>query len=141
MALTILDAGVLIALLDSTDPHHAAARAALDHAVTRRDDLALPASAYAELMVEPCRRGAEAVETARSALDALTIRIEPATQAVASAAAELRARHGGRLRLPDALVLATALVARADRVLTTDARWPKTALAVEVVQKRGRRSV
>lgn len=141
MALTVLDAGVLIALLDATDPHHAVARAALEEAVTRRDDLALPASAYAELMVEPYRRGADAVETAQAALDALTVTIEPATEAVASAAAELRARHGRRLRLPDALVLATALVARADRVLTTDARWPKTEVPVEVVQKRRRGSV
>lgn len=141
MALTVLDAGVLIAFLDATDPHHDAARVALEEAVARRDDFALPASAYAELMVEPFRRGAQAVETAQAALDALTVRIEPATTAVATAAAELRARHGRRLRLPDALVLATALVARSDRVLTTDARWPKVAVAVEVVQKPGRRSV
>jgi len=141
VALTVLDAGVLIALLDATDPHHTAARVALDEAVTRREDLALPASAYAELMVEPYRRGADAVETAEAALEALTVRIEPATQAAATAAAALRARHGRRLRLPDALVVATALVARADRVLTTDARWPKTEVPVEVVQKPQKRPV
>lgn len=141
MALNVLDAGVLIALLDATDPHHAAARACLEAAVSRRDDLALPASAFAELMVEPYRRGPAAVATAQAALEALTIQIEPATQAVASAAAELRARHGRRFRLPDALVVATALVARADRVLTTDARWPETEAPVEVVQKPKKRSV
>jgi predicted nucleic acid-binding protein len=141
VALTVLDAGVLIAFLDATDPHHAVARAALKEAVSRRDDLVLPASAYAELMVEPYRRGLDAVETAQAALEALAVRIEPATEAVATAAAELRARHGRRFRLPDALVAATALVARADRILTTDARWPKTVVAVEVIQKRMRRSV
>lgn len=141
MALIVLDAGVLIALLDATDPHHAPARVALEEAASRRDDLVLPASAYAELMVEPYRRGADAVATAKAALEALAVRIEPATQAVASAAAELRARHGRRPRLPDALVLATALVGRADRVLTTDARWPHAEVPVEVVQKARRGSV
>jgi predicted nucleic acid-binding protein len=34
----------------------------------------------------------------------------------------LRAATG--LRLPDALVVATAIVVDADRLLTTDARWP-----------------
>jgi len=135
VALTVLDAGVLIAFLDAEDPHHAAARRALANAVGRRDDLILPASAYAELMVGPHRSGPDVVATAQAALEALAVQIEPATKAVASAAAELRARHGRRLRLPDALVLATALVARADRVLTTDARWPKTEVPVEVVEK------
>ena len=45
---------------------------------------------------------------------------------VAREAAALRARHGRALRLSDALILATATVAGADQVLTTDARWPDT---------------
>ena len=53
---------------------------------------------------------------------------------VARAAAQLRAEHGGRVRLPDALVVATAIVRRADRVVTTDARWPGVGLTVEVLQ-------
>ena len=63
MALTVLDAGIVIALLDSDDAHHAAARAALHDALDRGDDLVLPASAYAECMVGPLRRGEEAAET------------------------------------------------------------------------------
>jgi hypothetical protein len=35
--------------------------------------------------------------------------------------------------LPDALVLATAEVLGADRVLTTDAGWPDTEVAVRIV--------
>jgi hypothetical protein len=38
------------------------------------------------------------------------------------------------LRLPDALVIATAIHLRADRVLTTDAHWPTTEMSVEVLQ-------
>jgi hypothetical protein len=47
-------------------------------------------------------------------------------------AAELRARHGNRLRLPDALVVATAIVLEADRVVTTEARWPDVGITVVV---------
>jgi len=56
MALTHLDAGVVIGLLDANDAHHAAARSALDNAVRNRDRLAMSASAYAEVLVTPDRR-------------------------------------------------------------------------------------
>ena len=46
MALTILDAGIIIAILDSSDVHHAAAREALTLARTQGEELAVPASAY-----------------------------------------------------------------------------------------------
>jgi len=58
MALTILDAGVIIAILDSSDAHHAAAREAVTQARSRGDDLAIPASAYAEVLVGPYRQSA-----------------------------------------------------------------------------------
>ena len=45
-------------------------------------------------------------------------------------AARLRAAHKG-LRLPDALVIATATNAAADQLITTDQRWP-TAKALKV---------
>ena len=52
---------------------------------------------------------------------------------LAARAAQLRARHGARLRVPDALVLATAIPLGADRVLTTDAGWPRVGVTVELV--------
>jgi len=68
-----------------------------------------------------------------SFVDALPAQVEPASRAIASAAAELRARHAGALRLPDALVVGTALILGADRLLTTDAGWPDLPVGVEVV--------
>jgi predicted nucleic acid-binding protein len=59
--------------------------------------------------------------------------VEPITRQVAVRAASLRARHGSRLRLPDALVLATALHLGAERVLTTDTGWPRVGVSVEVI--------
>lgn len=135
MGLTVLDAGVVIAVLDAGDAHHAAATRALADARDRGDHLVLPASAYAECLVSPSRSGPAAVATVDQFLEALPARVEPATRAIGAAAASLRAEHGPSLRLPDALVVATAAVLEADRIITTDARWPALAVRVEVLGK------
>lgn len=124
MGLTILDAGVLIGFLDSNDAHHAAVRQALEDARERSDELALPASAYAECLVGPARRGAEAVDIVRSFVADLPIEVVALDADIAELAAGLRARHQ-RLRLPDALVIATALARNADVLVTTDRGWPR----------------
>lgn len=135
MGLTVVDAGVVIAILDAEDAHHAAARVALADRVLARDGLILPASAYAEVLVAPHGQGGAAVQAVDAFLEALPATIEPVTPEIARIAAGLRARHGRRLRLPDALVVATAVELRADRVLTTDARWPDLEVVVEVVDR------
>ena len=135
MALTIVDAGVIIGVLDADDPHHGSSRDALRAALVRRDGLAVPASAYAECLVGPARAGRVAMRQVDAFLADLAAEVEPITRQVAARAAQLRARHGKRLRLPDALVLATALHLGADRVLTTDARWPsRLGVVVTVVR-------
>ncbi len=131
MGLTVLDAGVVIALLDAADAHHAAAVASVRIARDRGDVLVLPASAYAECLVSPHRRGPGAVAVVDRFLDALPARVEPADRSIAAAAAALRATRGTALRLPDALVIATALVLGADCILTTAAGWPAVAVPVE----------
>lgn len=129
MALTALDASVLIALLDPDDAHHEAARVSL--AVYADDDLRIPAHALAETLVHPARAGRE--REARRLIASLEIAVDPIEEAVAVAAARLRARYGGALRLPDALVLAYADVRKAKRVLTADARWTAWSRRVELV--------
>jgi predicted nucleic acid-binding protein len=62
------------------------------------------------------------VARVEAALDALAISIADADREIARRAAMLRARHPS-LRLPDALVIATAVKLDADHVLTTDRRW------------------
>jgi predicted nucleic acid-binding protein len=133
MAVTVVDAGVLIAILNADDTHHDVARAALSTARDRGDRLVVPASAYAEVMVAPFRATEQASLTVDQFLDAIPAVIEPATRLIARDAARLRATHGKRLRLPDALVLGTAIALKADRVLTTDAGWPELGVAVEVI--------
>jgi predicted nucleic acid-binding protein len=130
VALTVLDAGVVIALLDANDAHHAAARDALRQVAG--DSLVLPASAFAEILVAPLRQGG-AGQVVDAFLDAVPITVHEATREIARQAAELRAVHGNRLRLPDALVVATAMALGADRVLTTDSRWPTLSVDVQVL--------
>lgn len=128
MALIVVDASVLIALLDPGDALHMAAMAVLtNHA---GDDLKVPASAYSESLVGPARRGH--VAPAKSAIASLLMDIVPITAAIAEHAAQLRARHP-RLRLPDALVVATGTVLNADRVLTGDAGWRRLGKTVTVL--------
>lgn len=116
MALTVLDAGVVIA-----------------EARDRGDDLAIPVAAYAEALVGAYRAGTDAAATVDAFLAALPARVEPATHGIARAAAQLRAVNGSKLRLPDALVIATALERQAALLLTTDAGWPQVPVTVEVV--------
>jgi predicted nucleic acid-binding protein len=71
----------------------------------RGDTLLAPASAYSEALVSFARAGG--LGDARHAIAAMGIAITPMTTVVAERAAELRAAHD-RLRLPDAIVLATA---------------------------------
>jgi predicted nucleic acid-binding protein len=101
----ILDASVLIGLLDRADVHHQQAVDDVDAADTADRDLITPASAYSEALVAFARSGRLA--DARDAISGMGIGIAPLTARTAERAAELRARHQ-RLRLPDAVVLACA---------------------------------
>ena len=129
MAIVVLDASVVIALLDSGDSHHSAAVAAVGRA--RHESLVLPASAYAEVLVDPWRHGRDAVAVVRRFVSDLGVRIEPLSADIAERAAGLRARHGA-LRLPDALVLATADALDAP-ALTCDRAWPRVNRRVRLV--------
>lgn len=123
----VLDASVVIAFRARDDPHHDAAVGALER--HRDDELVLPASAYAEVLVGPARRSRRALTRAKQLLARTPVRVEPITREIAERAAELRER----VRLPDALVLATGDVLGAEVVLTSDARWPKVSRRVQLV--------
>jgi predicted nucleic acid-binding protein len=123
MGLTHLDAGVIIAFLDGADAHHDAARSALSTALDNAERLSIAASALAECLVGPARRSTKAVELVRTVIDRLPVSVVDLDEEIATQAAMLRARHRS-LKLPDALVIATAEHSSADRLITTDRKWP-----------------
>jgi predicted nucleic acid-binding protein len=123
MGLTHLDAGVIIAFLDGDDVHHDAARSALSKVLDSAERVSIAASALAECLVGPARRGTKEVELVRRAMDRLPVSVVDLDEAIATQAAMLRARHRS-LKLPDALVIATAERSSADRLITTDRKWP-----------------
>jgi predicted nucleic acid-binding protein len=118
-----LDAGVVIGLLDADDAHHESAHTTLARIMRTGDRLAMAASAYAECLVGPQRRGPRAVAVVDDLVERLPIEIVELEREIARTAASLRARHT-QLRLPDALVIATAIKESVDELLTTDRKWP-----------------
>ena len=133
MALVVLDASLVIAFLDPDDALHAPAVDALtEH---QHNQLLIPTSAYAEILVAPNRRGPVAVAEVEAFLADFSICLEALSPAIARAAAKLRS--GSRsLRLPDALVLATAEELGAEVVLTGDESWARISGRVTVIQRR-----
>jgi predicted nucleic acid-binding protein len=129
VGLIVLDASVLIAVMDDQDPLHAVATTAV--ATLTNDDIRLPVSAYAECLVGPARNGRteEAVMRIREFVSA----VEPADETIGKRAAELRA-SSRTISLGDALVLATAEVLQADVVLTADRAWRGILPTVSVVE-------
>lgn len=105
MAALILDASVLIALLDTADAHHERAIEDTEAADRAGRELIVPASAYSEALVAFAR--ADRLREAREAVVGMGITIAPLTMEIAEQAAKTRSEHE-RLRLPDAIVLATA---------------------------------
>ena len=117
--LSVLDASVLIALLDEKDVGRPVARTAVDE--SKHDhELLIPVTAFSESIVAPYRRSRRDGERAEAALVALGSLVE-VTRDIASRAAQLRATR--QIKPPDALILATAMQVAADQILTLDRRW------------------
>ena len=98
----VLDAAVVIALLDAGDTHHRAAhdliRAHLD------DDLGVNPINLAEALVRPAALGR--AEEAIATLDAIGVTTVPLPAAAAARLAAIRAETGSKM--PDCCVLLTA---------------------------------
>ncbi|HTN22352.1 MAG TPA: PIN domain-containing protein [Solirubrobacteraceae bacterium] len=119
----MLDASVVIGLLDAADAHHDRAVDDVEAADEGRRALLVPASAYSEALVAFARM--DRIGDARDSIAAMGISVAPLTARIAEVAAELRACHE-HLRLPDAIVLASARELDAE-LLTYDQRLDRLA--------------
>jgi len=131
VALVVLDASIIIGFLDPEDELHDACVAALVE--YQDDDLVVPASVYAEILVAPYRRSADAVAEVEAFLSDLVVRVEPITASIARTGARLRSEWTS-LKLPDALVLACGDEVEADVILTGDGSWETLSKRVTVVR-------
>ncbi|MFG1921111.1 type II toxin-antitoxin system VapC family toxin [Cryptosporangium sp. NPDC048952] len=118
----LFDASVVPAALNSTDALHLPAVSATRGGRDAGHEFIVLMSVLAEVLVRPARRNVRELRHGRELTIATFGPPEPIDEKIAVAAATRRARHSA-LRLPDALVLATAEVLQADRVLTGDKRW------------------
>jgi predicted nucleic acid-binding protein len=127
VARVALDADVVIAFLDAGDDQHARAVDLLRPLLAAGEEIVMGASVYAEVMVRPLASGTGArVDEFIDAIGATVLAID---RELARRAAGLRAGHRS-LRLPDALSLATALMAGAELV-TLDQRLRRVARSEE----------
>lgn len=123
MGLALLDSNAVVGFLDADDALHAHADVAVRSA-SRDHALGVSVVTVAELLTG-AKLGHHEEQTVRAFLrEAVPSRIA-LDETAAERAAELRSSQTS-LRLPDALILATADL-HADILLTADRRWLKTA--------------
>jgi predicted nucleic acid-binding protein len=95
------------------------------HEVRRaRDQMVLPATALAELLVGASRLEPAALRTVEALVDAVVDQVREIDREVVGVAVRVRSRYRF-LRLPDAMVLAVGQVVEADSVLTTEQQWTR----------------
>lgn len=133
MGAVILDSSVLIALVDAEDAHHVAARDAVASARANGARFVVPVVAYAEFMVRPFLEDPPQIERRDGIIEAIPATVEPATRKIGREAASLRAAHGRRMALPDAMIVATAVVLGADSIITADAGWPPIDIPTQIL--------
>lgn len=125
----LLDSVAVAGFLDRDDAFHAAADARIRQ-LAGRDTLIVSVITYAELLTGAGLGHHEQSEV-RGFFAQLIDEVYDVDRAVAERAAELRSRTPV-LRMPDALILATADIQHADLVVTGDDRWPGVGIGARV---------
>lgn len=133
MGAVVLDSSILLGFIDPTDAHNEGAKLAIAANKQAGRSFLVPAIVLAETMVGTARHGRRAVERVRTLLETMFGPTRVIDDTIAIEAAHLRAKHRS-LRLPDALVIATGIVDKADTILTADKRWQSIDKRVEVLK-------
>ena len=120
----LVDTSVVLAYLGGSERTSDLARQLFDaFAATGRNLAAISTVTVAEILVRPFRSGAAAVSTAEGFLRHFAdLRRIDVTYEVAREGARIRAQTD--LAMPDALILASAVVTEIELVATNDRSWP-----------------
>ncbi|MEV0589577.1 PIN domain-containing protein [Nonomuraea sp. NPDC050310] len=129
MITVLLDTNVIVSLLNPADARHDDALTAVRAWERRAALFSVSAVTWSELRVGAIRSGHAAVSALREFRDRALDRIIPLDEEIAESAAQLRAGDLG-LRLPDALILATAHVIGAHRLLSADKKLQRADPAI-----------
>jgi predicted nucleic acid-binding protein len=118
----LIDTSVALAYLSGTEPTSPVATQLFDdHLANGRESGALSMVTVGEILVRPFRAGPEAVAVAEGFLRHFAgLQLVDVDYAIAREAARIRASTD--LRMPDALIVASALAIAADRLVTNDRR-------------------
>jgi predicted nucleic acid-binding protein len=117
-----VDTAVFLASADPGDRRQACARWLLDEVETGRFACVISALSAAELLVRPSTLGPAWLSASVAALGRFPhLTVRSFTFEDAGLAAQVRATT--RLRMPDAVVVATALAARVDALVHCDDEW------------------
>ncbi len=124
--LILLDTSALIAYFDKNEQVSQVAEHIIDELVrSGRNPAVVSMVTVMEVLVQPLRQ--EANEACQLIMDFLSnfpnIQPIPIDLDIAQKAASLRARHG--FRSPDALIIATGILARVSHLVTNDGNWQK----------------
>jgi predicted nucleic acid-binding protein len=126
----LVDSSAALAYLAGSEPASPFADQVFDAFVaTGRNPAALSMVTVEEILVRPFRSGTAAVATAEGFLRHFAeIRLVEVSYDIAREAARIRAATG--MRTPDALIIATALIAEVDILVTNDRSWRSAAEAI-----------
>ncbi|MGH7882992.1 MAG: type II toxin-antitoxin system VapC family toxin [Candidatus Dormibacteraceae bacterium] len=119
MGVIVVDSSVLISVLDDSQSTHQRAKQELAIAA-QNSEFIIPAVAFSETLVDPYRTSLEQGRLVESRIRRLG-RIEAVTEEISSRAAQLRAKR--KLKLPDALIIATGIELHVSEILTFDKDW------------------
>jgi predicted nucleic acid-binding protein len=125
----LLDSAAVAGFLDGDDAFHASADERIRE-LAGRDTLIVSVITYAELLTG-AGLGHHEQSAVRGFFGQLIDEVYSVDRAVAERAAELRSQTPS-LKMPDALILATADLRRADLVITADDRWAGVGIGARV---------
>lgn len=124
-SVVVLDAGVLIALMNSKDAHHDWALGIFKQSLS--SELFMSALTFAEVLVHPARNGQS--DLFLKNIEKLGLKVVDVSKADAVELAEIRSQS--KLRMPDAVVAHTA-IKRSAALATTDGQLRRTAETMQL---------